>query len=387
MTTPSQGERASAILPAPACDLLDRLSKELGLGFSLTDLHGAIVASTAERLAGSVDVHARYVASAAERLADTQDAAEGVYVPVMLSGKIAGVLIAHANAEQTRNTAMIAAAAIGMALDFAEAASALGRENVNAGWLLYRLLRGSRDEAHQARVIAAIYGWNLFVSRVALAVVAQGEGGKPIEGGTRPLDLLRDALGRSAATTPHGQIGESQWVMMVQHEPLEPWSNLTQLGQRLADGFAQAGLTVSVGIGQPHLPVRPIVAVRRSYREALFAARIGPQIAPHDQVHQLRSLGPAAFFAPSTPSRRHLASRVLEPLKEHPAVMATLAGFLSANMSVADAADALGMHRHTVRNHLDRIKELTGLDPRSLEGAVTLRLALLVAAAADDSEA
>ncbi|HKO24441.1 MAG TPA: hypothetical protein VJY65_06825, partial [Chloroflexota bacterium] len=43
------------ILPAPACDLLDRFTAELGVPLTLTDLNGTVVASTAGALAGSAD--------------------------------------------------------------------------------------------------------------------------------------------------------------------------------------------------------------------------------------------------------------------------------------------------------------------------------------------
>jgi carbohydrate diacid regulator len=51
---------------------------------------------------------------------------------------------------------------------------------------------------------------------------------------------------------------------------------------------------------------------------------------------------------------------------------------LRANCSVAGAANSTGVHRHTIRNHLDRARDLTGLDPRVLEDALQLHLALLI---------
>lgn len=117
----------------------------------------------------------------------------------------------------------------------------------------------------------------------------------------------------------------------------------------------------------------------------MYAAKLGSRINPGASSHELRALGPAAFFAPSSPSRRNLATVVLEPLRTNPAALTTLQAYLTYNMSVADASAALRLHRHTVRNHLERVFELTGLDPRSLEGAVQLKLALLVAASEPDT--
>jgi sugar diacid utilization regulator len=182
-------------------------------------------------------------------------------------------------------------------------------------------------------------------------------------------------------------VDESQWVILVEHEPRDPWSAIRELAQQVQAAFELGGWEAQVGIGEPYLPVYPVLAVRNSYREAIYAARLGPRLQGGPGPYELRGLGPAAFFAPSGPSRRNLASLALAPLREHPMVLETLRAYLASNMSVADTAAILGVHRHTVRNHLGRVSTLTGLDPRSLEGAVQLKLALLVIASDPDGSA
>ncbi len=386
METLAQGPRRGGILPAPAWDLLDRLTAELAIPFTLTDSHGAVVASTGGCRVGQVDDRAAHVLEAGDPLEvlgpSTQGASEAaVYTPLVLSGRAAGVLIAHGDPEVVRMPARISAVAIGLALDFATAASLLGKENVNPGWLLYRLLRGSRVEAQQARVIAAIFGWNLFVQRVAIVVMSGGPG-MAVQASLHPRDadgVVRRLLGASATTTPFGQMDETEWVIFVQHEPREPWSRVREIAQQFKAEFSASGGPVNVGIGEPHLPVSPILALRRSYREAMYATRVGPRLDGRLGIYELRTLGPAAFFAPSSPSRRNIAALVLEPLREHPATLDTRI-YLARNLSVAATAAELGLHRHTVRNHLERVFHTTGFDLRSLDGAVQLKLALLVMA-------
>jgi sugar diacid utilization regulator len=363
----------------------------MDIPFTLTDLQGVVVASTGGQHAGQVDRRAVRLlerSDPARESADARGAETGgsVYLPLRLSGRVAGVLIAHGDPERVRTVCRVAVIAIGLALDFSEAASSLGRDSVNPGLLLYRLLRGSRDEAQQARIVAAIFGWNLFVQRVAIVIIAPESPRAKSRGLSveDPMELLRRVLGGAARTTPFGQVDESQWVVLAHHEPHEPWASLRQLALRIQTTFISAGWDAEVGIGEPHLPVYPVLAARNSYREAIYAARLGPRVMGGHGPYELRGLGPAAFFAPSSPSRRNLAGLALHPLRDHPVVLETLRAYLASNMSVADTAGHLGVHRHTVRNHLGRVSALTGLDPRSLEGAVQLKLALLVLASEPD---
>ena len=366
----------NGIMPAPACDLLDRLTAALGIDFSLTDHHGATIASTAGQPAGTVDLTAASILEGGHALY-IDSAAGAIYVPVHMNGRQVGALVAYGDGEDVRSAAPIAAIAIGLALDFAEAAASLSAETVSAGWLLYRLLRGSRHEAEKARSVAAIYGWNLFVQRVAIVAAARPSDDGPGLRAQQSHDVLAAALGEERRGTPFGQVDDRRWVALLGYEPDQPWSAVVDVADRIAGGFAAHGLAVDIGIGEPHLPVQPVKALRLSYREALYAVRVGRQVQTGEKVHQLRSLGAAAFFSPSIPSRRRLARLVLSPLQQQPVVLHTLSTYLANDMSVARAADVLGIHRHTVRNHLERVQELTSMDPRSLEGAVQLKLALL----------
>lgn len=375
-----------AILPAPACDLLDRFTAELDVGFTLTDLHGAVVASTGGAVAGRVDAAAAELARAPAGPEADAPAGDRLYFPVQLGGRRAGILIVHATGERAALAGPVVATALGLALDFAEAAASIGGDRINPGWVLRGLLRGTRHEAERARVVSSIYGWNLFVQRVALVVVAPAADlRRSPASALDPLGAIRGILGSDAPRTPFGQVHETEWVVLVKHDRGDAWSRVVQLAEAIHASMAQGGVRASVGIGEPHLPVSRVMAARRSYREALYAARLGPRLSGKPGVFELRALGAAAFFAPSGPSRQHLASLVLAPLRDQPAVLATLATYLASDMSVSDTALHLDLHRHTVRNHLERVFSLTGLDPRTLEGALELKLALLVATSDPDA--
>ena len=330
--------RRSTILPAPACDLLDRLTAELGIKFTLTDLHGMVLASTAGDLAGQQD---RVIANAAYHGSSPSEPGR-VFVSLRLSGQPAGMLVAYGSTEEVESATTISAIAIGLALDFAEAASELGHDRLNPGWLLYRLLKGSVADAQQARVMAVILGWELTAQRVAIAVEVRYPNSN---GGARGSVLETiDRVIRGRGNTPMGQISECEWVAFVRHEPGANWSHVRGIAETLHRELSLGGTEVAIGIGEPHLPVQPLASLRRSYREAAYALRIGSQTTAAGGVFEFRGLGPIAFFAPSSPSRRKLAALVLEPLQRNEGLLATLHAFLSTNMSVAATAAELGLH-------------------------------------------
>src|ERR671927_692162 len=79
-----------------------------------------------------------------------------------------------------------------------------------------------------------------------------------------------------------------------------------------------------------------------------------------------------------------MANESLDPLRSFDAahgaeLMATLESYLNNNGSVAAVAEALTLHRNTVRYRLAQITELTGYDPSVTADRVQLWLALAVA--------
>jgi sugar diacid utilization regulator len=153
---------------------------------------------------------------------------------------------------------------------------------------------------------------------------------------------------------------------------------IAQVAEEMAHTFAEQGVSVIVGLGEAHIDMPIVPGLRRSYREAAFCAQWVRRLGTPPGVHTLRSLGPVAFFAPGNSARQRYALALLEPLRSVPDVMATVRIFLESDLSLEAAAKQSGQHRHTVRSHLQRAHELTGLDPRNLADALQLKLALLL---------
>ncbi len=150
-------------------------------------------------------------------------------------------------------------------------------------------------------------------------------------------------------------------------------ADVGHLAQDLSSYLHGAGFTAQVGVGgsylQPH-------GLRWSYFEAREALTHGRRVNRADRL-SLMSLLLASDDVPLA----DLAAETLDPVAAFDArhgadLMTTLEKYLSLNGSVAAVADALQLHRNTVRYRLQQLIDLTGYDPGITADRVHLYLAL-----------
>ncbi len=158
------------------------------------------------------------------------------------------------------------------------------------------------------------------------------------------------------------------------------WANLGAL-KRATNGLLatlqrETGCEVTVGIGRYHPGIRGLA---RSYQDARAALSLGLQFKGPNHVHCLDQLGIASFVGVADERTKiDLSSHLLSPLDHAPELIETLEAFFAENCCPSSTAARLEIHRNTLRYRLDKIASLTGLDPRTFDHAVQIRLALIV---------
>ena len=148
------------------------------------------------------------------------------------------------------------------------------------------------------------------------------------------------------------------------------------LARQLSSHLAEAGIHATIGIGGAYTKPN---GLRWSYFEARDAASHGLPVNEPERL-SLTSLLLASEDVPLA----DMANESLSPLRTFDAahgseLMTTLETYLNHNGSVAAVAEALTLHRNTVRYRLAQITELTGYDPSLTADRVQLWLALAVA--------
>ncbi|WP_323959206.1 PucR family transcriptional regulator [Arthrobacter sp. JZ12] len=154
-----------------------------------------------------------------------------------------------------------------------------------------------------------------------------------------------------------------------------PESDGESVSRELSEYLHGAGFTAKVGFGGGY--AQPS-GLRWSYFEARESLNRGLPVNRPDRL-SLTSLLMASEDVPLA----DLAAEALDPVAAFDArhgaeLMLTLEKYLALNGSVAAVADALELHRNTVRYRLQQIVELTGYDPTTTADRVHLYLALNV---------
>jgi DNA-binding PucR family transcriptional regulator len=136
----------------------------------------------------------------------------------------------------------------------------------------------------------------------------------------------------------------------------------------LAETIVKAGPPARVGVGRPALGR----ALGRSLLEARAALdSAGGEVASYRDLGSLElllSLPDAALEA--------FVDRVLGPVADSGRLMESLAALLDSGCRWSDAAEQLGVHRHTLRYRMERLREQTGRHPDDPEERMELWLAV-----------
>ncbi|GIO14914.1 hypothetical protein J19TS2_44690 [Cohnella xylanilytica] len=153
--------------------------------------------------------------------------------------------------------------------------------------------------------------------------------------------------------------------------------------QSLATGLHQMfveewGGECHVAVGLPIIPTESLVQTVATLRETMYLGRkfhMGMQVHLPWMVHLERLLNgiPEATRARFT---EELAGR--PDLFTEPETISTLDAFFSMDCNVSETAKKLFIHRNTLLYRLDKLKQETGLDVRSFNDAVLVRILLLL---------
>jgi purine catabolism regulator len=222
-----------------------------------------------------------------------------------------------------------------------------------AGDLLDDLEHERLDDREAERRMAA---FGLEPGRDHAALVAVPRSGVP--GDQVRFAVARELDRRAARYLSTVRRDRAAFLVEVADEP-------AALG--LARKLVEAQPGARVGVGRP--------AQGRALGRSLLEARAALDAAAADVVsyHDLGSL--ELLLGLSDATLEAFVDRVLGPAARNGRLMDSLAALLESGCRWSEAADRLGVHRHTLRYRMERLREQTGRHPDDAEQRMELWLA------------
>ena len=116
-----------------------------------------------------------------------------------------------------------------------------------------------------------------------------------------------------------------------------------------------------------------------AYEEARRALNLGLSIGEQKNMYHIDDLGMIATLAGGNKKwQDNFVRRLLMKLLAEEYLLETVEVFFDKNMSLTQTSKQLGIHRNTLLYRLDKIKKVTGLDPRKFNDAMELKVALIL---------
>src|SRR5919201_992076 len=197
------------------------------------------------------------------------------------------------------------------------------------------------------------------------------------ERGVRGIE--RGYLAAAVEVHAWGRVQDAELVILVPGSDAELAARVAHAMSRELDASVSGFLTAVAR----SRPATDPADLHRAGAEAFLAANVAvAQAAPElafEETGAYRLLLPAMVEDPEELRRFHedtVAPLVAYDEQYETELVRTLETFLDADGNVAQSAQRLYTHRHTVRYRLERVKELTGLDVSSTDGRERLGLGL-----------
>lgn len=256
--------------------------------------------------------------------------------------------------------------------------------------LLDELIAGVEPDLIDSRFRAA--GWTLENKKAVLIIKTEPVPGRAARSAPDPegvtaddYHVIRDVLERDSSGHMAIRRGNSI-VVLVQAESGASRErikkNCVNLAKALISAFAGKNSEVLVGIGNP---CKEPGGLRRSYEEARNSLALGKKVSPGQRVLQIDDLAGYDYLSRSSRSGElaEFAEKVLGPLNRYDEenncqLVRALDVFISCGGNISAAARQLYIHRNTLRNRLEKVKEVLGFDPFLNPHRLNIQMALAV---------
>jgi len=124
-----------------------------------------------------------------------------------------------------------------------------------------------------------------------------------------------------------------------------------------------------------------LAGLKESFEEAKTALRFGKQIWGENKIYHYDNFGVIApLFSGASEKNIGFSKKVIKKLNQHEDLLKTLEIYFENNLSLSKTAKKLRIHRNTLVYRLERIEDITDLDPKKFNDAFQLYMAMILGA-------
>lgn len=345
---------------------IDELKNITRVDLSIFDLRGNVVASTDSDANHFTDISRELIHAFISSPADSQVIGMHHLLKIRDEGDVVYILVARGNTEDTYMIGKIAVCQIkNLMIAYKER---FDKNNFFQNLLLDNLLLVDiYNRAKKLRIEVTVF-------RVVFLIETKSEKDGIV---TELLKGMFSAQSGDYVTA----VDESSVILIKQLEETDTYEDLAVLAETIASMInTEALLGVKVSFGTI---VQELKDVSKSYKEAKMALDVGKIFYAQKNVigYNTLGIGRLIYQLPENLCRMFMqeifGTGGMEGFDEE--ILNTVNQFFENNLNVSETSRQLFVHRNTLVYRIEKLQKTTGLDVRTFEDALTLKIAMMVA--------
>lgn len=311
-----------------------------------------------------------------------QGSKPGVNLPILFKNEIVGVVGITGNPEEVRNYGQLVKMAAEMILEQAFLMEQIQWDERIKEEIIYQLIQGEITSDPWILERAETLGISLDIPRVAILIelISTDCSEEDIRNRRKKIitvlkglldnnDLMAIAYSTNIILLKECLIDKENW------NSIQTFTRLNSLRTQI-EQMTNIKVKFAMGTYYPTLE-----GISKSYSEAKKALEIGQILFPDNKVYSYQDLGFPILL-------NEIPKNINHPLYQHINTIfkndkkgelhQTLKVFVEENGEIKQTAERLFIHRNTLHYRLDKIKEITGKDPKKIKDLIELYTSYLL---------
>ncbi|WP_339062857.1 sugar diacid recognition domain-containing protein [Tepidibacillus marianensis] len=298
----------------------------------------------------------------------------GVNLPIYFKNEIVGVVGITGHPEEVRGLGLLIKMAAEMILEQAFLIEQIQWDQRLKEEILYQLISGERTTDPWFIERAKTLGIDFDIPRVAVVIEVNSMKRQNVvailQGMIEPDDLIAIAYTTEIILLKKIKVKWNNWEkeQLVNH--LQTWKS------KLKEATY---LDLKFGIGTYYEDFKYLT---QSYNEGKNALEVGSVLFPDQEFYWYEQMGFPILIRQISDVENHPFSQHFRNIHRNDKkgeLLQTLKTFIKENGEINRTADRLFIHRNTLHYRLDKIKEITGKDPKKLNDLIELYTSILLA--------